>query len=543
MKNFFQFDGPKDNRNFQALAFCPYVNGQLRKKRIGIKLLPSDFNRDTQRVVRSHPDHKKINERLSKIESEFEKLKKITGDESITNHDLALLIRAVKSNKTVNDLKLDSDLLIFWMNKYREERTRTIDSSEIYKYVIKSLLLYQEYKGEEISFGYLAKNSEAFRDDFVKFLKTTLVINGKKKRENKPGSVVNKIEKINTVINWYNRINSLNISRLKSNINNDNQRDDSDISHLDANEFHILFELWKTDQLGLEKNEWIIFGRFLFRCITGLRIGEQTNHNLRRNDFQKSITFFSSKTKKNHTLPLFKQAKEIGELIDFNWYDFHNYLDKKAKTFKENNLVRSVVGKYLNDRKISFYSYQKKELKTFGLHEKISSHSARKTFGTLIYKHTNNVFVTAKFLNHSDLKHTIVYLGISLDDLTSYVKDLKIGGESVMNQDQVKENRNPVKAFGILLDKIIHKDKFIALEFSNIILSFKTFRNLGSNKDRVQKHKLDNKYLLKGDIFIKKEENLLFLINVEVIDQDSNLSVKRIEKGLFEILLKGLKKS
>ncbi|MCH7396580.1 tyrosine-type recombinase/integrase [Belliella sp. DSM 107340] len=530
MNNHYFLDGHKDNNNLKAIAFITYVKGKLIKKRIGEKVDESLFNQASQVILKKHPESDRINKKLKLIEDEYYKLLKINPEP--TSDDIGELIKSIKENKKIQYIKVESDSLVYWVYKYRDEKCKSESAIEAYEYTGKSIEDYEAYNKYKVTVDYIEHNADNFRNNFVDFLKTELTINGKVKKINRAGTVVNKIEKINAVINWYNTVNKTNINRLKVNLNKDNKADDREISHLDINELNILYTYYINDKLTEKPTYLNALGKFLLRSFTGLRISELANLHSKSFEGDK-LTFYSTKTKKKVEIPLFEQAKVIASKLNYEFYSFKDKKDKTAKTSFESTVVRYYINKFINDRDITEYNYDTNQLSVFKLSEKISSHSARKTFGTLIYNHTNNIYIASKFLHHSSIEDTVRYLGLNIDNLLDYVVDLKIGGESVIKNI---ETDNSIKDFTLYnLD-----DTDIVLSYSNLIIEltgmYNEFNTKG--KEEIKVLELDNKYKIEGSIY--NLDSNRFLFKNEVTLSDDKKVVRMIKKGIYRIKQKGV---
>ncbi|SIS88806.1 tyrosine-type recombinase/integrase [Belliella pelovolcani] len=532
MNNHFFFDGHKDNKDERPLAFMAYINGKLIKKRIGEKLKEQFFNQESQTVIKKYPEAQRLNDKLKKIEQEYYNLLKINPEP--TAEDIGIMIKSIKAGKAVEYKKIENDTLLYWLYKYRDEKTNSESAFEAYQYTGKSVEDYEAYYKYKLTLDYIEHNNDKFRNDFVDFLKTDITINKKVKKANRAGTVVNKLEKINAVINYYNSINKKNIDRLKVNINNDNKADDREVSNLDINELDILYNYYINDKYKEKETYLNALGQFLLRCFTGLRFSELAN--LHSKSFESdNLVFYSSKTKKKIEIPLFIQAKNIAKKLNYKFPKFKTKQDKTIKTSFESTVIRYFINKYINDREITEYNYDSNELTVFKLSEKISSHSARKTFGTMIYNHTGNIYIASKFLHHSSIEDTVRYLGVNTNNLFDAVVDLKIGGESVINQIENKTDSNEL--FTIYnIDEL----KNIELIYSNISISLSGIYNTFNkdNKQQILNLKLDNKYHLEGSIFNLDKYNYIFNSDVKLYNDKKY--IKTFQRGIYTIKEKGV---
>ncbi len=129
---------------------------------------------------------------------------------------------------------------------------------------------------------------------------------------------------------------------------------------------------------------------FLFSCFTGLRLGDVLS--LTFDQIQEGeIHFRQQKTKKIEAFPLAEDAQKI---IEYQ-------LNRKKKTVKVFDLPKS---------KSSINRYLKQIIKEAGITKNIHYHCSRHTFAIRCLNSGMSIYEVSKFLGHSDIKTTEVYL-------------------------------------------------------------------------------------------------------------------------------------
>lgn len=540
MNNYFFFDGDKDKNNYKSLAFVTYINGHKIKKRIGEKLPPDHFNQNDQVVKRSFSDHKRINQKLKKISRLYEELISQKGIHNISNKEITDIIRSVRSNITFQEIQDKENFLTTWIEYYQNNKANSESSVESYLYVRKSIEKFELYKGINITFDYLSKNNEDFREEYMRFLKTKINNDKIKKLKNTAGGVRNKFEKINTVINYYNRKYGVNIPRLKINVNDDNIAASKMVIHLDKNELSILYGLLLEDKLDLLEIEKRHVANFLFRSFTSLRFSEMKQ--LTKENFAgKYLKFISFKTKKTVDLPLFDHAKDLAAYVNYKWDKWVTKNEKAVLIRQETYTIRKVISMYINERFIDYYDYDENEKTTYKLGEKISSHSARKSSGTLIYNHTKNIYTASIWMNHQKLTDTVKYLGLTTNDLKSDLNDLIINGQSVFSTPTIRITDQ---------DKIIDNQAIIFgsqtevdfdLPFSNLGLRIlpSTYIMNDIAKNEIT---LDDRYKIisQSGVYIIFEF-LIFVDGGHLFDKYKNESIIELKSGTYFLKVKNFR--
>lgn len=150
-------------------------------------------------------------------------------------------------------------------------------------------------------------------------------------------------------------------------------------------------ELQVIDKYKPRKHK-IIKSAFLFACYTGLRREEIY-----------SLTW--SEIKDNQ---IQRRAKKTGK---FTYTDLHNSAIEILNDIKaEQGNVLDINGKVFNGLSLRNMTPElTRLLKPLKLNKKITFHSARRTFATLLFSGEVDIYTVKSLLNHSDIQTTLLY--------------------------------------------------------------------------------------------------------------------------------------
>ncbi len=144
---------------------------------------------------------------------------------------------------------------------------------------------------------------------------------------------------------------------------------------------------------------------FLFSCYTGLRYSDVMN--LKKEEVQKdTIEIIMQKTNKKVEIPLNKLAKEI------------------LKKFKNNKIYTEVFPFRSNvsvNRDLKFIAKRAK------IEKRVSFHTARHTFGSMLANSNIQPFYIMKLMGHSDMRTTKRYINSDLEMISKVMKAVKFG--------------------------------------------------------------------------------------------------------------------
>ena len=125
----------------------------------------------------------------------------------------------------------------------------------------------------------------------------------------------------------------------------------------------------------------------------------------------------------NRTILYF--TDEVGEAL-FNWIEFRKTI--KELPDNEHALFLSLQNKRISVRTIQ--ELVKKYAKVITPLKKITPHKLRSTFGTNLYRETQDIYMVADYLGHSDVNTTKKhYAAISEDLRRAAIKTVKLRDE------------------------------------------------------------------------------------------------------------------
>ena len=148
-----------------------------------------------------------------------------------------------------------------------------------------------------------------------------------------------------------------------------------------------MLHVYKNKPLGVNERE--VLRRFLFSCVTGLRISDTAR--IHRNMIISNIlTFTPYKTRgvgKTLKIPLQKIARDLIDGCDGLLF----------KTFSDqyvNETLKVIAGRA-------------------DIYKRLTYHCARDTFGTIFFEMTGNIKLLSDLMGHSSMKTTAIYTKLS----------------------------------------------------------------------------------------------------------------------------------
>jgi len=129
---------------------------------------------------------------------------------------------------------------------------------------------------------------------------------------------------------------------------------------------------------------------FVFACFTALRISDLKNLKWNRINLQtKKISILQIKTNES----------------------IENHLPKTAiKILEQLPKVNEYVFSYLSGIKEQTYGVHLKEIaRKAGILKNVTSHTARHTFGTMVYALTHDILLVSRLMGHTSVRYTMVY--------------------------------------------------------------------------------------------------------------------------------------
>ena len=207
------------------------------------------------------------------------------------------------------------------------------------------------------------------------------------------------------------------------------KKHDKEIIRLDVNEMVKLINLAENGenlsdrQRAYHKNTKIRDVAILTLFLgTGIRNSELVGLNVEDINFD-DMSFAVTRKGGNRTILYF--TDEVGEAL-FNWIEFRKTI--KELPDNEHALFLSLQNKRISVRTIQ--ELVKKYAKVITPLKKITPHKLRSTFGTNLYRETQDIYMVADYLGHSDVNTTKKhYAAISEDLRRAAIKTVKLRDE------------------------------------------------------------------------------------------------------------------
>jgi len=168
------------------------------------------------------------------------------------------------------------------------------------------------------------------------------------------------------------------------------------------------------EKIALSTRNDRIRDRFLFRCYTGMREGEMAQlipQNFTKQTGKVYLKYLDIKGKKNKSIQL--HPKAIAIAVKYS-YDL-----PKCSQQEENRIIKEVAelaGLNQIFQRVR-HSGNKVKANLFAYHKIISSHTARRTFARRWYENGGDLLKLSKYLGHSSIRTTEMYVGVEQDDV------------------------------------------------------------------------------------------------------------------------------
>lgn len=171
-----------------------------------------------------------------------------------------------------------------------------------------------------------------------------------------------------------------------------------------------------------DRTDQIVADDFLARAYTGLRNSDMAQVDEHHFQKHKGDWFFYltiEKTGNVLTIPIHPKAIEIFEKYDFRIPQFSLQHKNRRMKFilrrlKINRMTEHI--RYVGQRRIV-------ELKP--LYKAVSSHTARRTFGRKWMEDVGDIYKLSQIYGHTEVKTTMIYIGLENIDLSRSVRMLK----------------------------------------------------------------------------------------------------------------------
>ncbi|CAL7891372.1 tyrosine-type recombinase/integrase [Fusobacterium necrophorum] len=172
------------------------------------------------------------------------------------------------------------------------------------------------------------------------------------------------------------------------------------------------------------KNRPIILAITNLGCNMALRGSDLIKLKFEDIEADNTIRIFEKKTGKCRIIKLnricLKSIQNLKIFYEQKKISPKGYLFKSLHPFYCKNKIDKHISLSSVDR---YYRIARKEL---SIPYPIGTHSLRKTWGNRVYKKTKNIAVIMKALNHSNVSHTLCYIGITQNEINSIYEKVEI---------------------------------------------------------------------------------------------------------------------
>jgi integrase len=387
---FLKENNPKQNR--PTLIFLSFsYDGKRMRISTQEKIHAKNWNQNDQRARKTETGWQELNDRLNKIEEDYQKAYRILKSINKKITPEALTEKVDEINGVVNK---DNKTFMGFIKEYIETAVFKVKQGTIksYKTTQSVLTKYQMHRNKRIDFDHIDLN---FYDDFIRYLSLQLDYSA-----NTIGKHIKNIKVFMTEAT--NRGLNNNFDYLKKGFKV--FKEDIDNIYLTEDEIKILFHL------DLNNNEKLSYTRDLFivGCYTGLRFSDfsQIKKESIRNGM---ISLRTQKTNELVTIPVHPMVDDIMKKYKgvfsnslppaFANQVMNRNLKELGKLAQLNEGV--IISKTIGGKKIN---------QTFKKRELITTHTARRSFATNLYLQEFPAISIMKITGHKSEKNFMNYI-------------------------------------------------------------------------------------------------------------------------------------
>ena len=363
----FYLDKPKENRS--VIMILVTMDGRRIRSKSGISIESKYWDKNKKNVKRSHPKSFELNSALTKLENEINDFfyTKQASNESVKFNEMKSFVkRLFKKDEEVVDIELSFTTFFENFIEQREKSNQfSTGTIKQYRRTLNHILKYQSRKKIQLDFDDMTKE---FYDDFMFYLNS-----GNKAMTNNSAGCIIKILK--TFLNW----------ALEKNYHNNTEfirafkvdKKDGITVALTKEEVDSI-EALELDNERLKK----VRDLFLMEINLGLRISDFKN--LKPENFFLDEGFVKVHAIKNReplTIPISKTLMKIlDKYPDFNFPfisepKYREYIKELCKLADIDTPIQRP--KYYGKKRVD---------ETLPKYEMISTHTAKRTFITLMLK-------------------------------------------------------------------------------------------------------------------------------------------------------------
>lgn len=369
------------------INLCVRIDGRMFKYSTGKKVNPKNWDFESKRVLKGHPNHVALNEYLKKLHVKFDSFvmdsqtKGSVCFETLRN-DLDTF-RGKKKKVTEKPVEEKLQFQELWTNKWLDSLKPNCAYSTIKKkqYILNSLIQFQKETNYKLGMDSI---NEVFAEKFKKWALQAKLKNGKK-RFNKDNTIHKYIGITKEFMKWSNK-RGYTTNNDYTNISGYNEiyftpfalegEDISKLLSIDFNTVDLISLGARPCNLSkTRKSLETVRDSFVFRCFCGIRFSDY--YSLSPNKFKGNrLTLVTQKTGTSVTIPLPESAFKILSKYNYKLPKQNNQTENeqlkllcKIAGFKEDTTITyKLAGELISEVK------QRWEL--------VTTHTARKTFIT-----------------------------------------------------------------------------------------------------------------------------------------------------------------
>ena len=406
------------NSKVETLIYVKFgYKGKTYKRSTKLKIRPTDWDLKRQKAKSNYVHVWTINDNLQAISNGLVKVyKTLLANDKIadfTDFDNVLSELTIFDNIESDTENEQSFLEIF------EYFIKVKDVSEYrkvkYNSTLKHLISYEKHANYILKFERINEN---FFVDFCNYLfDIKILVNS---------TVGSYIKVINTFMTW-----SL---KNQYHTNRDYQEFTFNYNVKTAFVYLTSEERLKIENLNLSENKRLENVRdvFILACYTGLRYSDLEN--LKTANIQNDLFVFTAKkNQKQQIIPFTTQSKKIIDKYK-DKPDFLNVISNQNfnEYLKEIGEIAEINTPF---EKVIFRKNNRVE-KTAPKYEFITTHTARRTFGTLYLQDGGDIVILKEIFGHSKIETTMRYLQYTASDIKKNMK--KVFKETETNPEIIR---------------------------------------------------------------------------------------------------------
>ncbi|WP_339755138.1 tyrosine-type recombinase/integrase [Algoriphagus aquimarinus] len=412
-------------KNSVVLRFTLAETGKPLVRGLGISCTLQDWDKKTQRILKSHEDHERFNAKLEFITKELKDIEKVTD---VKAEDIDKIVEASIKGVTLQELEDKSSLLTEMLeNQYQDRKDSPAFSSHSKRKLISvknSLEKFEAKMKYQISADSLNKSTLSIQNDLVKYFRGL---------GNKDSSIKDYLGTYNAAINYHCKLTG---NTIKTFSKRDSKWDRSkkQIIALNTEELKRLYEFVfnpEPDKIKTTPAELRNMKYFLFRCFCGMRIGDMNAKNINKKSLKKdakTFKYFQDKGVKSATV--FCIGSYLYDIADSLGWDFPNFTTNSALfsySTNETEAVRKHLRHLYKDDSRQIEHISESGYHFTNLSDEVTTHTSRKTFAHLLYSITKDVMLVKKQLGHTKIETTMKYLDFDISGDSMDLKHVNLG--------------------------------------------------------------------------------------------------------------------